>query len=830
MDGEAGSGRAENQALRRELEELKVDQRRLEGDLHRFERERAALAHRAEEAETEARAARGQLASVFERVTDAFVALDKNWRYTFVNARAGELFGRQPEDLIGKHIWTEFPSGVGQPFQLAYERAMAEQRIIHIEDYYAPWDRWFENVIYPSADGLSIYFHDITERKRVEAAEQAAQRRFMDIVEFLPDATFVIDRDKRVIAWNHACEIMTGVKKEAVLGRGDYAYAEPFFGERRPILIDLLDTPHPEVEARYKYVKRQGDVICAESFIPSIRGGQGAHLWGEAKPLFDRSGQRWGAIEVVRDVTDQKRVEHALLESELKHRTLFETASDAIFLMREDRFIDCNARTLEMFGCGREQIIGASPCKYSPPLQPDGRPSTEKALEKIKLAQTEGPQSFEWEHCREDGTPFAAEVSLNRLRLGDEVLLQAIVRDITERKRMEGALLASEREYRELVMLANSIILRWSPDGRITFLNEFGQRFFGYTNEEILGRHVIETIVLPSESTGRDLQRLMEEICADPKRFERNTNENVRRNGERVWIDWTNKVVLDEQGQIREILSIGSDITERKRAEEELVRYRDHLEEQVRERTRELAAAKDRAESADRLKSVFLATMSHELRTPLNSIIGFSGILLQGLAGPLNAEQIKQLGMVCNSAEHLLALINDVLDLSKIEAGQLQIELEPFELEASMERVVEAVRPQAARKGLALELEIAAGIGTINSDRRRVEQILINLLSNGIKFTAAGRICVEATLGAKTIEIAVTDTGMGIKAEEQDRLFKPFSQIDAGITKRHEGTGLGLSICKRLVELLDGKIWVKSEWGKGSTFGFELPRAREGMR
>ncbi|MBN1610633.1 MAG: PAS domain S-box protein [Polyangiaceae bacterium] len=533
------------------------------------------------------------------------------------------------------------------------------------------------------------------ERSELAARAQTAQERFMDIVEFLPDATFVIDRDKRVIAWNRACEVLTGVEKEALLGQGDYAYAEPFYGERRPILIDLLDLPQPEIEARYKYVRHQGDVMFAESFVPRLRGGEGAHLWGEARPFFDRAGQRWGAIEVIRDVTDQKRIEQALR--------------------------------------------------------------------------------------------------------------------------------ASEREYRELVMLANSIILRWSPEGRITFLNEFGQRFFGYTSEEIVGRHVLDTIVPSSETTGRDLHTLMEAICADPKSFERNINENARRNGERVWIDWTNKVVLDPQGGIREILSIGSDITDRKQAQEELVRYRDHLEEQVRERTRELALAKERAESADRLKSAFLATMSHELRTPLNSIIGFSGILLQGLAGPLNAEQSKQLGMLQNSSEHLLALINDVLDLSKIEAGQLQVDIAPFDLRASIDRALEAVRPQAVRKGLTLEVDIDQGVSTLESDRRRVEQILLNLLSNAIKFTDQGHVHVEVKCEEHRVAVRVSDTGLGIRDEELGQLFRPFSQLDAGINKRHEGTGLGLSICKRLVELLGGEIWVTSEWGRGSTFGFELP-------
>jgi PAS domain S-box-containing protein len=406
--------------------------------------------------------------------------------------------------------------------------------------------------------------------------------------------------------------------------------------------------------------------------------------------------------------------------------------------------------------------------------------------------------------------------------------------DITELKQAESKLAESEQKYRELVELANSIILRWDSEGKITFLNEFGQRFFGYTADEIIGRHVMGSIVPDTDSSGRNLQSLMEQICSDPKAFEQNINENVRRNGERVWIAWTNKFVSDAQGKIVEILSIGTDITERRQAEREVRELNATLEQRVVERTEQLNAALIRAEAADKIKSAFLATMSHEFRTPLNSIIGFTGIILQGLAGPLNAEQTKQLGMVRGSARHLLELVNDVLDISKIEAGQLEVHAALFDLRVSIERVMALVSPMAEKKGLALTtMSMAPDIGDIVSDRRRFEQILINLLNNAIKFTDHGSVtliveptenfCPDGISPQPAVCFRVMDTGMGIKPENLKTLFQAFHQIDSGLTRQHEGTGLGLAICRRLASLLGGEVSASSEWSKGSEFTLTLP-------
>lgn len=271
---------------------------------------------------------------------------------------------------------------------------------------------------------------------------------------------------------------------------------------------------------------------------------------------------------------------------------------------------------------------------------------------------------------------------------------------------------------------------------------------------------------------------------------------------------WSASQYKDE----RLIYAVARDITPRK-----------IFENKLRKTLEQLAIAKEKAEESDRLKSAFLASMSHELRTPLNSIIGFTGIIVQGLSGPINDEQLKQLTMVQNSSRHLLDLINDVLDLSKIEAKQLELRLSIFDVNNSVDSVVEVISPQADQKGLKIEVGVSSKIGHINSDKRRFEQILFNLINNAIKFTDKGIIKIEGNVTDDSFVTHVSDTGIGIKEEDMGKLFNTFQQIETGLSRAHDGTGLGLSICKKLVELLGGEIWAESKWNVGSIFSFKLP-------
>src|SRR5213075_84446 len=248
------------------------------------------------------------------------------------------------------------------------------------------------------------------------------------------------------------------------------------------------------------------------------------------------------------------------------------------------------------------------------------------------------------------------------------------------------------------------------------------------------------------------------------------------------------------------------------------------LEAKVVERTADLVATQRQLEAANRHKSDFLAHMSHELRTPLNSIIGFSEVLREKMFGEVNEKQADYLKDIHDSGRHLLSLINDILDLSKIEAGRMDLELATFDLPTAIGNAVTLVRERAQRQGVTLGTDIDSRLGAFDADERKLKQILLNLLSNAVKFTPqGGRVDVSARLASNKVEIAVRDTGAGISAEDQASLFQEFSQVGKDFARKAEGTGLGLALSKRFVELHGGQIRVESAVGKGSIFAFTLP-------
>jgi PAS domain S-box-containing protein len=387
-------------------------------------------------------------------------------------------------------------------------------------------------------------------------------------------------------------------------------------------------------------------------------------------------------------------------------------------------------------------------------------------------------------------------------------------------KQSEEKLNESEKKYRSIFENAVMGIFRTTPDGHYLSINPSGARMYGYESQEDMAKSITDIahqIYVCSEDRKR-----FKELLETNGFIEAFEAEHYTKNRSKIWVSMNACVICDASGAILYYETTSQNITKRKNAEEELDKYRIHLEDLIRERTGELEKAKEAAEGADRLKSAFLATMSHELRTPLNSIIGFTGILLQGIAGPLNKEQEKQLGMVKKSSKHLLNLINDVLDISKIEAGQLKLQSEPFDLRKSIENTIDIVMPLAKQKNLTLSGYIDETIGEFIGDQQRVEQALINLINNAIKFTDKGGVTVSCKKDASCILIDVKGTGIGIMPEDMEKIFKPFQQTEIGIAKKQEGTGLGLSITKKLIEMMNGHVRVHSEAGIGSTFTITL--------
>ena len=397
-----------------------------------------------------------------------------------------------------------------------------------------------------------------------------------------------------------------------------------------------------------------------------------------------------------------------------------------------------------------------------------------------------------------------------------DVLANTANKMIVESQKAVVALKLSEEKYRFLFKRNPASMLIYERGTfKILSVNEAFIKHYGYSPEDIV-------TMLLQDLYPEDEKNAITEL-ATGLRGHAYAGEwhHIKKDGSQISIIATSHDIefIGRNARVAVII----DITERKKAEEELKLHREHLEELVIQRTAELENEKEHALSADRLKSAFLAIMSHELRTPLNSIIGFTGILIKGSPGPLNDEQKKQLGMVQNSARHLLSLINDVLDISKIEAGQLKMNLQLFNLSDVIFKVIETNKPFADKKNLRISVSIDENINYITSDILRVQQILLNLVNNAIKFTEFGTVSIKCFSVGNYVKIQITDSGMGIESEKIEQLFKPFMQIDTGLTRKHEGTGLGLSICKKLTEMLNGKIEVESKFGSGSTFTVSFP-------
>ncbi len=375
------------------------------------------------------------------------------------------------------------------------------------------------------------------------------------------------------------------------------------------------------------------------------------------------------------------------------------------------------------------------------------------------------------------------------------VILQYV--DITQRKEKETKIAEEIAIWRMLFEQSMDGLVLIDQNGKVCIASQKFAEMLGYSLEEILTLHMWDWDVVYSR------EHLLEMIRRADYKKSINETWHRRKDGSLINVEIHGVAVIFEEKKL--IFCVCRDVTERKQTEEILLH------------------AKMIAENASRSKGEFLSTMSHELRTPLNSIIGFSDMLLVGTVGNLNEKQTKYIYNISNSGHHLLKIINDILDLSKVEASKMELNFEYFPISNAIEEVKTLVSPLAFKKKIEIDVKIEPELGTIKADRTKFNQILNNLVSNAIKFTPnKGNVGITAKRIGHVIEISVRDTGIGIAMNDLSKLFQPFKQLNPYMTREHEGTGLGLVLVKKYVEMHGGKIWVTSEVGKGSKFTFTI--------
>jgi PAS domain S-box-containing protein len=537
-------------------------------------------------------------------------------------------------------------------------------------------------------------------------------------------------------------------------------------------------------------------------------------VWTEivAVPLVDADGRMTELLGVTRDIRERKRYEDTIRQSEQRLRLLLDSFSQiAVQGFTPDGTINFwNQANEPLYGYTAGEALGQDLVEFI--IAPEQRPRFREIIHQMARSG-ERPPAAEYSVIRKDGqrlTVYANHAVIDVPGSGRE--LYCIDIDLTGLRQTEEQLRISEERHRLLADHALDVIWTMGLDGTFHYMSPSIERLRGYTAEEVR-RMPLEATFTPAswaivqEGLGTARAKVQSGLPVD---F-RAELEELRKDGSIVWTDVRATGIYGSDGRFIELLGVTRDISERKRYE------------------RELEAARTAAEAAARARSEFLANMSHEIRTPMNGVLGLAQLLEHEPLTPDQRAMVKRLG---GAGRTLIGILNDILDFSKIEAGELQIDRHPFALAPLLERLDSLLGDTARGKGLALRFAAPTGLaGGLVGDDLRLEQILLNLVGNAIKFTAAGEVRVQTEPVATTeteirLRFEVWDSGVGIAPEVLPTLFNPFTQADGSITRRFGGTGLGLSIARRLVELMGGTIGAESTPGQGSCFWFELPFAR----
>ena len=529
----------------------------------------------------------------------------------------------------------------------------------------------------------------------------------------------------------------------------------------------------------------------------------------------------------------------------------------AIFALDPNGFVlTWNAGAERIKGYRADEIIGKHFSIFYPrELVEEGFPAFE-----LRTAANTGRFEDEGWRIRKDGSRFWANVVITALRdeTGELVGFAKVTRDLTERREAEEALRESEERFRLLVEgVRDYAIFMLDPEGRVSTWNAGAERINGYRAREIIGQHFSRFYPEEDKRSGKPEHEL--EIASETGKYEEE-GWRVRKDGTVFWAGVLIAAIRNKTGELVGFAKVTRDLTERRSAEEralddarrvsaeeaarraaeereqELRALADRLSRQAKELEDERIEAEEarrlaeesraRADEANLAKSQFLAAMSHELRTPLNAIGGYTDLLAMGLSGPITPQQEEQLARIKRSQTHLLGIINDILNFSRIEAGQLVYNIEDVSMRAAIDAVTHMVMPQAVANGLRLDAEPCDPSIAARVDRAKLEQILVNLLSNAVKFTGpGGRITVSCVEQPDVVMVSVHDTGSGIPADKLESIFEPFIQVGRSLTAPAEGTGLGLAISRDLARAMGGDITVKSTVGEGSDFCVTMPKA-----
>jgi protein-histidine pros-kinase len=515
-----------------------------------------------------------------------------------------------------------------------------------------------------------------------------------------------------------------------------------------------------------------------------------------AERTRDLAASRTAALHMMKDAEEAKRkseeAEAALHKSAHGFRALLESAPDAMVIVNGAGAITwVNGQTEQLFGYSRDALLGQAIEILVPQRFRSAHGGHRTRFFEMPQTRPMGA-GLELFGLHQDGHEFPVEISLSPLHTDEGLLVTAAIRDITERKRAEA-------KFRGLLEAAPDAMIIVNSEGRVVLINSQAERLFGYAREELLGQ-AVEVLIPQRFCTVHPGHRIRYFDHPHPRAMGESLDLFARKkDGTEFPVEISLGPLETEAGTL--VTAAVRDITLR-------------------------AEQTHRMQEASRLKSEFLANMSHELRTPLNSIIGFTELIHDEKVGPVSAEQKEYLGDMLTSSKHLLQLINDILDLSKIESGKMDFRPERIDLSTLLNEVKEILRTFSGAKRIPISVHVAPELGEVMTDPSKLKQIMYNYLSNALKFTAdGGRVFVRAIPeGVEHFRVEVQDSGIGIRPEDIDRLFVEFQQLDASAAKKYAGTGLGLALTKRIVEAQGGWVGIQSVLGEGSTFFAVLPR------